>query len=294
MTSEDTSVTTANPTPKLLLLAGIFAVAALSLIAGYKMSGSDTATATDTNAAKTSDKTSSSKTAATSSFSAAQKKDIETVVRDYLLANPELMLEIQTALDTRLQAQADNRAKKAIADNAKDLFKRADSPAAGKADGDITVVEFFDYNCGFCKRGLDDIVKLIDGDKNVRVVFKELPILSKASEEAARVALAAKLQGKYWDVHRALLAHRGQADKASALDIAEKLGLDKAKLEADMTSEAVTKEIELVRNLASKMNINGTPHFLVGDHSIAGAPDDLLEQLKTKIAEFRKKGCSVC
>ncbi|MEL7049387.1 MAG: DsbA family protein, partial [Pseudomonadota bacterium] len=112
---------------------------------------------------------------------------------------------------------------------------------------------------------------------------------------AARVALAAKSQGKYWDVHRALLAIDGRVDGKSAMAAAEKLGLDMAKLKADMTSDDVNGEISSVRELAQKMGINGTPHFLVGERTIAGAPEDLLEQFKTNVADIRKNGgCKVC
>ena len=156
------------------------------------------------------------------------------------------------------------------------------------------MVEFFDYNCGYCKRGLGGVVKLIESDPKVRVVFKELPILSKGSEEAARVALAARKQGKYWEVHRALLSARGQANEASALKLAEELGLDMEQLKADMESAEVKAEIAQSEDLAKKMGVNGTPHFLVGDRSVPGAPENLYEQLSTHVNELRKQGCSYC
>ncbi|MGH1418497.1 MAG: DsbA family protein [Hyphomicrobiaceae bacterium] len=291
-------------TRKLIVLAVLFAAAALGTITTYKMrstaagaaeAGAAGATAgTSSKAAKAPASGAIKVADAAASFTDAQKSDVEKIVRDYLLKNPELMLEVQTALEKKMQADAESKAKKAVSENAGSLYKRADAPIAGKADGDVTVVEFFDYNCGYCKRGLSDIKKLIDNDKNVRVVFKELPILSKGSEEAARIALAAKQQGKYWEIHQALLSHRGQLNKETALKVAEKIGLDVEKLEAGMDSEPVNKEIALVRQLANKMGVNGTPHFLVGDKSIPGAPDDLLEQLNTKIADIRKNGCEVC
>ncbi|MEO1206798.1 MAG: DsbA family protein [Pseudomonadota bacterium] len=228
-------------------------------------------------------------------FSPEQKTEIEKIVRSYLLANPEIFLEVQGVLEQRLQEQQTARLKSAITDNAQTLFKRADAPIAGNPDGDVTVVEFFDYNCGFCKRGFRDIASLISEDKNVKVVLKEFPIFGKGSEDAARVALAAKAQGKYWDVHRALLNLESRVDGTSALAAAEKLGLDMTKLKADMSSEPVNEEIATVRELAQKMGINGTPHFLVGDRTIAGAPEDLLEQFKTNVADIRKNGgCKVC
>lgn len=232
---------------------------------------------------------------ATSEFNAEQKADIEKIVRSYLLANPEIFLEVQTVLEKRMQEEQERRLKNAVSENAQSLFKRANAPIAGNPDGDVTVVEFFDYNCGFCKRGLQDLEALIKADDKVKVVLKEFPIFGKGSEDAARVALAAKSQGKYWDVHRALLAIDGRVDGKSAMAAAEKLGLDMTKLEADMTSDDVNGEISSVRELAQKMGINGTPHFLVGERTIAGAPEDLLEQFKTNVADIRKNGgCKVC
>ena len=227
-------------------------------------------------------------------FSPEQKRAIEEIVKDYLIANPEVFLEVQQSLEAKMEQIQAERIKAAIAQNAREIYRSADAPVAGNPNGDITIVEFFDYNCGYCKRGFPELVKLIDKDPKVRIVLKELPILSKGSEEAARVALAARLQGKYWDVHRALLESKGQAHEAAALTIAEKLGLDIAKLKKDMDSPEIKAEIERVRELANKMGINGTPHFLVGDRGIAGAPEDLYEQLAKNVAELRQSGCAVC
>ncbi len=302
MTTKNETQSPAKTSRNLVIVALLFVAAAFGTIISYKMRSTNTTAIVDAGSNAIAAKAATTVNAvttqiaanATTSFSDKQKTDIESIIRAYLLKNPQLMLEVQTALDAQLQADAQKKAKAAVAENASSLYKRTDAPMAGKKDGDVTVVEFFDYNCGYCKRGLGELVKLMDSDKNVRVVFKELPILSKGSEEAARVALAAKMQNKYWDVHRALLEHRGQANKETALKIAEKLGLDMTKLKTDMDSDVVTKEITLVRQLADKMGVNGTPHFLVGDKSIPGAPDDLYEQLKANIADIRKNGCDVC
>lgn len=228
-------------------------------------------------------------------FSPEQRSGIEAIVRDYLLNHPELFLEIQSALEKKLEAMEAEQLAKAISDNAADLFRRADAPVVGNPKGDVTVVEFFDYNCGFCKRGFPDLAKLIENDKNVRVVFKELPILSEGSMEAARVALAAKAQGKYWELHRELMSTKGSVNGEVALKAAGKLGLDVAKLKEDMKSPEVSKEIETVRTLAQKMGINGTPHYLIAEKSIAGAPEDLYEQLAARVKETRDNGgCKIC
>jgi len=227
-------------------------------------------------------------------FTSDQKKQIEDIIKSYLVANPEIFLDVQNALEEKMEKQQAEKLKVAIADNAAEIYRAPDASVAGNPNGDITVVEFFDYNCGYCKRGLPDVIKLVETDPKVRVVFKELPILSKGSEEAAHVALAAKRQGKYWEIHKAMLGSKGHMDKAAALRVAEKLGLDMDKLKADMNSPEVKTEIAQSEALAKKMGVNGTPHFLIGDRAIAGAPDDLYQQLENDVTELRKKGCSYC
>ena len=230
----------------------------------------------------------------TAAFSDDQKKAIGEIIKDYLLKNPEVLIDVQTALEAKLEKEQSEKLKTFMSQNAKDIYRNPASPVAGDPNGDITVVEFFDYNCGYCKRGLPEVQKLIDMDKKVRFVFKELPILSKGSEEAAHAALAAKNQGKYWEFHQAMLSGKGQANEASSLKVAEALGLDMAKFKADMASDAVKAELDKVKELAKKMGINGTPHFLVGDKSIPGAPEDLHNQLEGLVTEFRKSGCNFC
>jgi protein-disulfide isomerase len=232
--------------------------------------------------------------AAADPFTAEQKTAIEKIIKDYLLNHPELMMEVQTALEAKMETLQAERLKAALTESANEIFRRPDAPIAGNPKGDITVVEFFDYNCGYCKRAFGDIAKLVDKDPKIKVVFKELPILSKGSEEASKVALAAKKQGKYWEAHRALISARGELNEQTALKAVDKLGLDMTKLKADMESPEVKAEIETVRNLAQKMGIQGTPHFLVGDKPIPGAPQNLLEVINGHVAELRKTGCSVC
>lgn len=227
-------------------------------------------------------------------FSAEEKAGLGKVIREYLLANPELLYEVQMAYEAKMEKIQAEKIKTAIKSNAKELYRDPDAPSVGDPKADVTVVEFFDYNCGFCKRGFPQVAELVEQDKKVRVVFKDLPILSKGSEEASRVALAAKKQGKYWDIHRALLQHHGAVNGATALKIAAKIGLDVEKIKKDMDSPEITAEIDGVRKLAQKMGINGTPHFLVGDRTIPGAPENLHEQLSHHIKELRAKGCEVC
>lgn len=232
--------------------------------------------------------------AATGQFSPDQQHAIQAVIKDYLMANPEILIEMQGALEAKMAREDAEKTKQLVAQNAQEIYHHPNAPTAGNPDGDITIAEFFDYNCGYCKRGFPDVRKLVDTDKNVRVVFKEFPILSEESEQASKVALAARMQGKYWEVHQDLIGTKGRVDEAVALKIAEKHGLDMVKLKADMNSPEVKGEIDRVKDLAKKMAINGTPHFLVGDKAIGGAPENLYELLEGYVTDLRKTGCNYC
>jgi protein-disulfide isomerase len=228
-------------------------------------------------------------------FSAGQKTEIEALIKDYLTKNPEIMLEVQAALEAKMEKIQAEKTAAALKSHAAEIFRPKFSPVVGNPKGDVTIVEFFDYNCGFCKKALADVTKLIEREKQVKVVLKELPILSKGSEEAAKVALAAKMQGKYWDFHRAMLGSSGQANEGAALRVAEKVGLDMAKLKKDMASPEVAKEIDDTRALADKLQVRGTPFFMIADRIIPGAPNNLLEQMAKLVAEVRQEGgCKVC
>lgn len=233
-------------------------------------------------------------TSSSSEFSSSQKSAIEKIVKDYLLANPEVLLEVQAALEIKMAKEEAERTKKLVKENSDEIFRAPGVPVAGNPDGKITVVEFFDYNCGYCKRGFVEVAKLLEKDKSLRFVFLEFPILREESEQAARVALAANMQGKYWEVHRALLTSRGLINEEVALAAAEKNGLDMARLKTDMQSDTVSNELERVKLLANKLGINGTPHFLVGDRAIGGAPGNLVELIEQHAVDLRKEGCTYC
>ncbi len=220
------------------------------------------------------------------------KRVIE-IVRNYLTENPEILVEMTGELDRRQAEEQVAQQSKAIGENAEALFRSKLSFTGGNPDGDVTLVEFFDYNCGYCKRALPDVVKLVEGDDKVRLVLKELPIFGEDSENAAKGALAAMKQGKYFEMHRKLY-ETGKADKDKVLRVAGELGLDVEQLQKDMESDEVKKALEEARELAEKLGLQGTPLFLVGDKVIPGAPEDLHDRLKEKVAEIREKGCAVC
>lgn len=222
-----------------------------------------------------------------------QKAEIEKIVEDYLLNNPQILIRMSEALEEQQSQERVSRVQDAIAKHASLIYKQTENMVAGNPDGDVTVVEFSDYNCPYCKRAFTNLRKLIEKDKNVRLVMKEFPIFGERSEGAARVAIAAAKQGKYFEMHAALLENRGQNNEQVALGLAEKLGLDMDKLRADSKSEEVAKIISETRELGNTLGIQGTPFFLVGDKAVPGAPEDLLQVFETNVAEIRKNGCTV-
>lgn len=224
-------------------------------------------------------------------ISDAQKKEIQKIIRDTIVNNPEIIRDALIELEKRQVAVQEKEQKERISKNADALFRQKDGLVAGNPNGDVTVVEFFDYNCGYCRRALPHILKLIENDKNVKVVFKELPIFGEKSEGAARAAIAAKKQGKYLEMHSALFEKPGGNDLAKALRVAKTIGLDVAQLKKDMKDPSVQAEIDQAKDLADKLGIQGTPFYLVGDNVIPGAPEDLYDQFVTSVSKIRKNGC---
>ena len=217
---------------------------------------------------------------------------IEKTVREYLTKNPEILVEMTNELDKRRVAEQSVQQQKVISQNADAIFRSPVSPVAGNPNGDVSVVEFFDYNCPYCRRSLPDVLKLINEDGKVRLVLKELPILSDESVAAAKLALAANKQGKYFEMHQKLFSEPGRANKDKALRIAKELGLDVDQLQKDAEDPDIKKALHEAKDLAQKLDLEGTPMFLTGDQVIAGAPDDLFDQLKAKVAEVRQNGCA--
>ncbi len=227
------------------------------------------------------------------SFSDEQQSEIGEIVKKYLLTNPEILRDAFGELERRENAAKEKLAQKGISDNADILYQSKLSFVAGNAEGDISMVEFFDYNCGFCKRAFGDVLSILESDKKLRLVVKEFPILGPGSVFASRAAIAAKEQGKYWDLHVALMQSRGSLDEGKVISIAEKVGLDVKKLRADMASPRVTAEIEETYALANKLGVNGTPAFIIDDKLIPGALG--LQALQQQVASVRESGgCKIC
>ena len=224
----------------------------------------------------------------------AQTVAVERLIRAYILKNPDILLEAQAALESRAETQRVDVIHKHLAANAEAIYRDASLPVAGNPKGDVTVVEFMDYNCPYCRKASADIAKLIASDSNVRVLFQEFANLGAASEAVAKLVIAANRQGRYYAFHRALMEVKGPMTEARALEIATKLGLDSALLKRDAATDAAKSVVVNAKALAAKLSIEGTPMFLIGDHYISGMPDTFYADLTRHVAEVRKDGCKIC
>ncbi|MFD1197342.1 DsbA family protein [Brucella gallinifaecis] len=221
----------------------------------------------------------------TAASPAMSQQDVETIVRNYLLQNPEIMIDVQTALETKQAEAAQEEVKKVLASSQNQLFNPAYDSVFGNPDGDVTVYEFFDYNCGYCKRALPDMQTILKHDPNVRFVLKELPILGPDSMRAHIVAQAFKalMPEKYAAYHEALLGASSRATEDSAIADAVKLGADEAKLREKMKDPAITNAFQETYQLAQKLNITGTPSYIIGNDLVPGAigAEGLIERIAT-------------
>ena len=223
---------------------------------------------------------------AAKTYSDEDKAAIKDVVKEYLLENPEIIRDAIEELERRTAEDELKRQQELIAKNQELLVNPEYSHVAGNENGNVTVVEFFDYNCPYCRQSLNDIVKLMDEDKNVKVVLKEFPILGEASKEASLAALASRKQGKYMAFHTALLSAKGRITTASIESIAKKVGLDVDKLKADMKSEEVQDHLQKNIDVGIALGINGTPTFIFNDRVV---PQVLpYEAMKAVIAKLRE------
>ena len=224
------------------------------------------------------------------SFTAEQRSEIERIVKDYLLSHPELLQDVMAELEKR-QAQAEaEKHRAAVKEHGAALFASPRQVTLGNPQGDVAVVEFFDYNCSYCKRAMIDMLELIKGDGKLKFVLKEFPVLGDASLQAAQVAAAVRMQDKtggkkYLEFHQKLLSGRGPADKARALAAAKEVGLDVARIEKDMASDEVKATLEESFKLAEALGLNGTPSYVVGNDVVIGAVG--LNALKEKINSAR-------
>ena len=206
---------------------------------------------------------------AAKSINTSDKAAIEEIIADYLRDNPEKIVEsLRLAQEREEQKRQANTQQKI--ESLQSYFASAELPSIGRPNADVTIVEFFDYNCGYCKRALPDVQKIAEKDKNVRFVFMEMPILSQASREAAKWAMAAHNQGKYFEYHAALMNFRGSKNAGALEKMAKDVGLDIDRMKQDVASQAVERKISESLNIAREIGINGTPAFIVNDKLFPG------------------------
>jgi thiol-disulfide isomerase/thioredoxin len=215
------------------------------------------------------------------------------MIEQYLLSDPKVLQRVSSALEATLRNEETARTQTAMAGFHDKIFNAPDQIVLGNPDGDVTLVEFFDYNCGYCRAALPDMAALLAEDPNLKVILKEFPILSNESIDAARVGvLVGASDADYWDFHQALFTSRGQVDKAVALEAAEALGLSRAELEPKMDDASVAQTIQASYEIAQALGITGTPTYIIGNEIIPGAIG--ADELRARIADMRACGKSQC
>lgn len=265
--------TTRNRTPILL---GLFALIMIAAVGGY-LFASRSVPDHDVAASAAAD---AEKAIADAGISKSERAATEAIVRAYILENPEIITEAVQILQKREVVKRMEAAGGA-------LSRPFPGAVAGNPDGAVTIVEFTDYNCGFCRAAVADLDRIIAANKDVRIVFREVPILAQSSRDAARWALAAAKQGKYKAFHDALFANGPVSDK-SIRSAASRVGLDIARAEKDAGSAEVKAEIEANLAMMQQIGFGGTPTFFIGDQMIEGAVG--YDAIKTAVERARKKG----
>lgn len=223
----------------------------------------------------------------TAAFSDLQKNDIRNTVREYLIENPTVIVEALEALQASQQQTGQQNSRGALSAHTDSLVNSRRDPSIGNPDATITVVEFFDYQCPYCKRMAQDLVKLTEEDPDLRIVFKEFPVFGTESTLATRAALAAAKQGKYAEFHLAVMGFRGAPSETAIFRLANKLGLNEERLRQDMQSQEIEAMIQSNYQLAQQIGVRGTPAFIVGDELIPGALSP--QGIRDLIARKRKE-----
>jgi protein-disulfide isomerase len=228
-------------------------------------------------------------------FTPAQKTEIETILKNYLLSNPEVLRDAIAELEKHEKAAESAARSKVLSDPASPLYASAHQAIIGNPNGKVTIIEFFDYNCGYCKKALADLAHLMKESSDLKVILRDFPILSDGSVEAAQVEAGVRLQlkgEKFWDFHQKLLSTRGPVGKAQALATAKEAGVDMDKLDKDIAAPSVKAGIEEAGDLGKALALSGTPSYVIGDEVVVGAVG--YEQLKAKLDNVRKCGKAVC
>ena len=213
---------------------------------------------------------------------------VKELVLEAILENPQVVMDAVAILQQREAEAAAAQADAAMGENRDALERDPNAPVMGNPDGDVTVVEFFDYNCPYCRRAASEVASLIESDGDVRVVYREWPILGEGSVFASRAALAARAQDRYAEFHEAMLGAEGRLDETSVMRIAEEIGLDTEKLRADMEAPDVAEHIDTSMALAQSLGFTGTPSFVIGENRAPGLID--AEQMREMIEMVREDG----
>lgn len=228
-------------------------------------------------------------------FSPAQKSEIEQIIKNYIMKNPEILRDAISELELREKTAEMDARHKIVLNLQGPLYVSQSQEVVGNPNGKIILVEFFDYNCGYCKKSLSDIVRLIKENPDLRVILKDYPILSERSIEAAEIALALRKQftgEKFWEFHQKLLSLRTPVGSAEAIAVAKELGADTDRLTKDAAAPEIKKGIEDNDHLGRALMLDGTPSFVIGDDTVVGAVG--YAALKTKLDNVRKCGKVVC
>jgi protein-disulfide isomerase len=216
-----------------------------------------------------------------------QRRAIEAIIHDYLMQNPDVLIEALREAEAKANSDADAKAAQVIRDRRREIFDDPATPVGGNPQGDVAIVEFFDYRCPYCKQVHPALQTLLDQDQKLRFVYKEWPVLGPQSDMAAHAALAARLQGKYEPFHAAMMATKGQISDEVVYRIAGSIGLDVDRLKRDMTNPEIDQALSANKALANALDLHGTPGFIIGDHVVPGAID--LDALKNMVADARKQ-----
>jgi protein-disulfide isomerase len=214
-----------------------------------------------------------------------QRREIESIIHDYLLQHPEVLIEAMRAAEEKVKTEAGEKAKQALVARRSEIFDDPGTPVGGNPKGDATLVEFFDYRCPYCKQVQPRLKELLAGDQQLRIAYKEFPILGSVSVAAARAALAAHRQSKYEAFHDAMMAASGQITEDTVYQIAGAVGLDVDRLKRDMSSPQIDAALKANHALAEALDISGTPGFVIGDQIVPGAIE--LSSLRDLVAGAR-------
>jgi protein-disulfide isomerase len=216
--------------------------------------------------------------------------DLDRAIHDFIMKNPKVLRE---ALEKAERQEQIDQSKRALKAQRARLYD-AGSPVLGSKQAKVSIVEFYDYNCPYCRMVHSQLKAFLAKQPDTRIVLKDIATFGEDSEAVAKIVLAAARQSKALELHDALMERQGKATEAAAIDLARKFGMDIDRLRRDAESAEIAKQLDQTRHLADTLGVNGTPLFIIGHTGIAGAPDNLMAQIEKLVGEVRRDGCEVC